>query len=181
MKLCEKMKKPTEAEALILARCFPASSSSAGNKRPAPVFNPMDECVSGPSQKKKKAFRCKPLKKTIIVLPDRHSKLVVPKGGYKESLQSQRRIKVLEFSRVMTPLQVRSVIIKGFSDISPKLEEWFVLICIKSNKLIKATEQDLAGGDVAQRRGCLYMVQVNDQVILQKFLVVACMHIMFMI
>ena len=106
----------------------------------------MAECVARPAQQKKK--------KTSNVLGRTTSREVVlmkefrkciPIKKYRCDLKHDRRIKVLQFKRSMSPLQVKNVIQRGFSHITFSS---FFFLETTSNNLSIARNQQIDGAAV---------------------------------
>ena len=81
----------------------------------------------------------------------------IPIKKYRCDLKHDRRIKVLQFKRSMSPLQVKNVIQRGFSHITFSS---FFFLETTSNNLSIARNQQIDGAAVIDRRGALYLCEV---------------------
>ena len=134
---------------------FPSSSAP---KRPrlSSAFDPTQPCVALQQQQKKKAARCKPSKVTVMYLHD--TQICPPKGKHKKELQSTGRHKKLEFTRYMSSVQVKSVIKRGFKEVSL---ESFTYLVVDGSTLTLDPVQDQDGDmlitSAAAKKGILYI------------------------
>lgn len=80
----------------------------------------------------------------------------IPIKKYRCDLKHDRRIKVLQFKRSMSPLQVKNVIQRGFSHITFSS---FFFLETTSNNLSIARNQQIDGAAVIDRRGALYLCE----------------------
>ena len=116
LSLCNKLKKPSEANKQHLAKLFPSSSGTLPRTKPvSTAFDPIAECAAlSQQQKKKKAItRKRPWKVTSVLLPDVLE--IVPKSSSCKRLSKQGRIQKSNVCRSMSSLQTRNTIIKGFA------------------------------------------------------------------
>ena len=116
--MCSKLGKPTEADARVLSSLFPTSSHPM--KRTSSVFDPMADCVASAAKRKKKAVRVKPRKVTVVLVSGNTN--ILPRFGRRKALKREGNIRQLQFLRNMSPSQVRSAILTGFSDKVKKLK-----------------------------------------------------------
>ena len=151
----KKVSKPSGACAEKLSRMFPATKSPP-LKRPE-SFDPLEECLALPAQKKKKASRVKPIMVKVIVLPNRES--IVPKGKKRQKLLEEKRIESIEMKRTMSPSEVESKIRRTFVHLS--LKKWEYLE-VDGRHLYTASAQS-RGGEIVDRRGALYIRQKQDE------------------
>ena len=109
--ICQRIGKPSEANAKTLASLFPTLQN---RKR---KFDPNDECVVAEQHRKKKAGnpaakgRAKNLK-VVVLAKEVH---YLPKGQARDKLAKSGRIKEIPMRRNMTPTQVTAAIINNFS------------------------------------------------------------------
>ena len=89
----------------------------------------------------------------------------VPRRKEKTFLQDEGRVVKLEFTRFMSPLQVRNTIINGFMHVS--LKSFVFLTCVKNCSLATASNPDPDGNAViiaAQgKKGPIYIAEVSVQ------------------
>ena len=109
--LCEKLRNPSAASSRAISSLFPACGSQRKRK-----FNPLEECVVGEQQRRKKAAnpsvkgRSKSVKVVVLTEIPRY----IPKGIRREELRKAGRVKELSFRRVMSEDEVQRVILEGF-------------------------------------------------------------------
>ena len=152
-----KLKTTTAVEAKVLSELFPSSSSV--QKRPLKVFDPTAECVALPQQKKKKAARQKSLSVDVFLLP-RFSRNV-PKRKDRKALKDAKRNKKISITRQMSTQQVKNTILREFGTDFTHLKNFTVLEC-EANNLLKHASFELNGSNIAERRGTLYLCEVNS-------------------
>lgn len=159
--LANRLSKPTSGEAQVLGKLFP--SSSRGKKR-SKSFDPTNDCCVLDAQKKKKAadVQGRPTNVQVVMLQTFVTNL--PRGRYRNDLKKDGRVQTLQFRRSMTALQTRNQILQGFRELSC-LESWTVLET-RDNHLIVAKNQLLDGDGVINRKGCLYLCQKANKVII---------------
>ena len=164
IKLCKRLKKPSEAHKTELARLFPSSTSSP-SPRPELNFDPRARSVV--EKKKASITRDRPRKVTVVMLPELSWR--VPKSAARKKLNKDGRIKKLEFRRNMTFLQAKNVIIKAFSNFQLTellylLTELLYLSCEQSSVMKKAATQMPNGDDLIgiAGQGSLYVCEVNN-------------------
>ena len=108
-------------------------------------------------QKKKKAAitEGRPTNVEVVVMP----KLLpaIPKGVRRSQMCKGGRIKSLLFKRSMTCSEVQSVVRRGFSHLG--LEKWKYLESSRNNILSVSECQEIDGGVVVARKGCLYICE----------------------
>ena len=129
---------------------FPASKT-VPLKRPD-VFDPLEDCVALPAQKKKKGSRIKPINVKVIVMPKNLSS-TVPKGNKRQKLVEEKRVEMIELKRTMSADEVVTKIHSGFTHL--QLTKWEYLE-INGGRLVRASNQNL-GGEIVDRRGALYI------------------------
>ena len=153
----DRLAKPTEAEQKILGKLFPSSKSSTKRPSSSRPFDPTVDCSVSIRQKKKKAATTegRPTNVKVVVLP----KLLpaIPKGVRRSQMCKGGRIKSLLFKRSMSCSEVRSVIRRGFSHLG--LEKWKYLESSRNNILSVSECQEIDGGVVVTRKGCLYVCE----------------------
>ena len=129
---------------------FPASKSVPLKR--LDVFDPLEECVALPAQKKKKGSKIKPVSVKVIVLPMRASS-TLPKGQKRQKLIEERRVEMIQLRRTMSPGEVRSKITCGFRHL--QLTGWEYME-VNGGHLVRASNQN-PGGMIVDRRGGLYI------------------------
>lgn len=134
-----------------LAELYP-TSKEVPVKRLNEAFDPLQECVALPAKKKKKAARVKPVSLEVVMVPHTHP-LSLPKGKRRKQLLKSGRVKTIQVSRTMSPLQLRNSIVVGFRHLN--LQSWQYLET-NNGKLFVSDEQN-PGGDILSRRGALYL------------------------
>ena len=157
------MKKPLAAEATVLARCFPSTSSQSVSKKrplqsPEPAFDPTAACVAQRAKRMKKAFggskaRVKPSNVTVVMLPK--FCYSVPRGKKRKALQEQGRIQVVQVNRSMTPEEVQAAIRSGFQHLELPVKFTY-LQCSPQGALSVSLSQEVDGESAASRKGSLY-------------------------
>lgn len=152
----KRVAKPSGACAEKLAKMFPATKG-VPQKR-SDVFDPLEDCVALPAQKKKKGSRIKPVNIQMVVLPKNESS-ILPKGKKRQKLVNEGRIKTIEVKRTMSEVEVGSRIKHGFAHLS--LTKWEYLD-VHGRYLMKSSTQSL-GGEVADRRGAVYIRENNEE------------------
>ena len=151
-----RIQKPKEAEASALSKLFPSQSARLSSKL---NFDPNDECVSASAHAKKKAFKKKPKTCSITVVLLKKFKSALPKGKERRELNAAGRIKNINFHRLMTSHDVKSVLQKAFRSVK-ELKSFIVLENEGGSKLVCADYQQLTGKEVVDRRGALYISEV---------------------
>ena len=109
--LCEMLRNPSAASSRDISSLFPACGSQRKRK-----FNPLDECVVGEEQRRKKAANpsVKGRSKCLKVVALTEIPRCIPKGLQREELRKAGRVKELSFRRVMSEHEVQQVILEGF-------------------------------------------------------------------
>lgn len=137
---------------------FPATKS-VSLRRPD-VFDPLDDCVALPAQKKKKGTRIKPINIKVFVLPGNGSSSTVPTGEKRQKLVEERRVEMIELKRTLSAAEVEDRIKRGFSHLH--LGKWEYMEVVNGRNLIKASTQN-PGGEIVDRRGALYIVEKSEE------------------
>ena len=108
--ILSRVKKPSEAEAAALAKCFPSTSG------PRKQFDPAEESVVKQNQNKKKwgIKSSKPSKVEVVMFEEFQD---VPKGEARKKLKRKGRICDVQLTRAMSALQVENRIKKAFKHI----------------------------------------------------------------
>lgn len=153
-----KVKKPSGAEANVLAKYFPSykkrSESDAEQRLP---FNPSAESVVLTQQKKKKAAIKKTIQKpvTIQVVLMKDYSSSVPKNKHKDELKAAGRIQYIRFFRRMSARDVKNLITRTFL-----ISHYIVLECDDTgHNLFRSLNQDIDGEAATARRGSLYLCE----------------------
>lgn len=111
--------------------------------------------IIGQQRKKKSAIKNKPRPVSVSVVMLEKFTTVIPKGKFRKQLISRGQIQTMRVTREMNHEEVHTKILKAF-----EISKYTVL---ESNGtghgLLKASEQNIDGSYVAERRGCLYMCQ----------------------
>ena len=116
------------------------------------MFDPLEDCVALPAQKKKKASKVKAVAVNVIVV-SKSASLMVPKGKKRQKLVQERRVQKIQLKRTMSSREVRNSITRGFVHL--QLAEWEYLE-VNGGKLVIASNQNQAG-KLVDRRGGLYI------------------------
>ena len=170
--IISRVKKPTEAEAKVLASYFP--STSAPRKREYPRFDPSAQSIVLPMQKKKKAAitkRERPSNITVVMMKEYCTS--IPKGKVRQKLAAKGRILSVRFSRSMSCQEVTNQIIRTF-----KVAKFVLLECDSTgHNLIRCADQSLDGEKTVDRKGALYLCEsFNPQKVLPTLTVNKCIY-----
>ena len=138
-----------------MTQLFPSSSTP---KRPrlSEAFDPTWKCVAFQQQKKKKAARAKPSQVTVMLVPKETKS--VPRGKHRKSFVQKK----VEIFRTMSPLEVKSTIVKSFTDLQPSS---FIYMNVDSAyKFTKDAVQNKDGNTIANyaRHGIVYIMEQID-------------------
>ena len=156
--ICNKLKKPSAANARALSSLFPSSSASA-QKRPNPnVFDPTAECIAIASQKKKKkAIRSRSTKVTILFVDPSKG---IPKKNYCRQLRENGYEEIIEVKRNMSSVEIKSAICRAFGAIEYKI------LCAKDGKFVVGTNQNPTGDELVEimtkRKSPLYICDHHE-------------------
>lgn len=153
------LKNPSDANVKALARLFPACSS--GRKKRS--FDPTSDCVATEQQRKKKAAtpHAKGRSKCLKVVLLKEFPACVPKGGLRVRLTKMGRVKDISFTRILSNVEVESIILNRFEDLGVKKFK-FLQAC-KDNSLKLAENQTLDGNSTIglAGSGSLYLQQTS--------------------
>ena len=154
--ILSRVKKPSEAEAASLSKCFP--SGSGGDKR---AFNPNAECVvKGKQVKKKKTIPTKSKPSTVEVVLLQNYQEDVPKGAARNKLKKCGRVQQVKLTRVMAVADVERVIKRAFKHVA--LKQFMPLEVDTTGHYLSRSEEDLDGQQAINRRGALYICEVRS-------------------
>lgn len=123
-------------------------------------FDPSADCVVLDSKRKKKAaIKRKPERfVTISVVMMKKFIPSIPKGKQRQRLASQGRMQGLKVTHSMNGQEIRNKIMDAF-----KVSKFTILETDKTGHiLLKSCDQEIDGGMVIQRRGCLYLCEIFD-------------------
>ena len=158
--LSKKLCKPSSLESKALKELFPATAKSG--KRRIPPFDPTSECCASSAQRKKKAANSQGRVTNVPVMLLKKYVPNIPRGKFRNELKSQGRVQTIQFRRSMSSLEVKCQIKVGFRKVG--LKNWMYLQA-DSNHLQVASNQDMTGEEVINRKGFLYLCQeVNNYV-----------------
>lgn len=144
--ILDKVQKPTEKEAEMLAKYFP----SCAPKQTVSKFDPSAECVASSHHQKKKKFPA-PRKSLVSVVMLEKMKKFVPRGKDRRELISKNLIKKIPLTQKSTSTEVNNAIKTAFN-----VEDFTILECAEGNRLTEA-KYELTGETAIQRRGSLYL------------------------
>lgn len=157
--LCTKLSKPSETNAKVLKKLFPATQRGPGSSKQTapkkPSFNPLDECIVSNQHQKKKASFPRPKLVKVMLLQDIPPH--VPKGKARDRLKEKGNLKEIAIHRSMSKRDVMESIQGAFSN----LGHFHFLSCQKSNTIEIAEEQELDGAGIMKLvgYGSLYLIQ----------------------
>ena len=100
---------------------------------------------------------------TVMLMKEYSSKL--PKRSDKDELLAQGRVQSIKVNRQMKAEEVKRLILKAFS-----VTHYTVLHCDGVSKfLMKSSDQNVDGNDLADKRGGLYLCENMQVIILMYF------------
>ncbi len=145
-----------KVEAKTLAKCFPNGKT----KTPKGGFDPNADCVvSDAHRKKKAAIKGKQRSVSVSVVMLRQYISTIPKGKARKKLLSEGRIQSIAATRNMTNLQIRNKILRAF-----EVASFSFLEVDSAGRLVKMKDDSLNGESVVNRRGSLYVYEVEVNV-----------------
>ena len=149
-----RVKKPSEAEASALSKCFP--SGSGGDKK---AFDPNAECVvKGKQAKKKKSIPTKSKPSNVDVVLLQKYQEDVPKGAARNKLKKCGRIQQIKLTRAMTATDVEKIIKRAFKHLG--LKKFMSLGVDTTGHYLSRSTGELDGQQAISRRGALYLCEV---------------------
>ncbi len=153
--ILSRVKKPSEAEAVALSKCFPGGKSSDTSKvfSTSKVFNPSVD-YHGKKQKRVK----KPSKVEVVMLKEFQG--WIPKGEARKRLRRKGRVSDVSFTRSMTNIQVENFIKRAFKHLD--IDQFSVLETDASGHFLSHSTQKIDGQGVVSRRGALYLCEVSN-------------------
>lgn len=154
--ILSRVKKPSEAEAAALSKCFASNSSGPDSKS----FDPLQvSTVKRNQEKKKRAIKnAKPSKVEVIML--REFQGDVPKGEARKKIRKKGRISEVQIMRTMSALQVENCIKRAFKHLS--VASFVVLDADPTGHFLSQSVcQQIDGQKTISRRGALYLCEVN--------------------
>lgn len=155
--ILSRVKKPGEAEATALSKCFPYNKGKT-TSTPKP-FDPSLELVVEQNHKKKKSGM-KKSKVEVVMLKDFHG--YVPKGESRKRLRRKGRISQLQISRSMSASHVQSCIKQAFKHL--EVQAFSVLETDPSGHFLShSASQEIDGQRAITRRGALYVCEEIKQ------------------
>lgn len=146
--ILSRVKKPSEAEAAALSKCFPS-----GERKP---FDP-----SQSSQKKKKGASAPAKSKacTVDVVMLKNFKQDVPKGLERKNLKKKGRIQSVKLTRAMGEEEVERVIKRAFKPLH--LTNLVFLEVDPTGHYLTKASSSVDGQQAISRRGALYICEVK--------------------
>ena len=147
-----RVKKPSEAEAAALSKCFP--SGSGGERKP---FDP-PQCLQKECHSKKKAVSTKSKASSVEVVVIKNFQQDVPKGLARKKLKKCGRIQSVKISRAMGVSDVERVIKRAFKPIG--LTNFIFLEVDPTGHYLSHADTGVDGQHAINRRGALYICEV---------------------
>ena len=156
----KKMGKPSQANAKVLVKPFPAYSGGVQKRK----FNPNDDSVVAKQHHQKKAaFKGKGngRSKAVLVMVLKEKTLTVPKSVKRDSLKEEGRAKVFKFYRYMRAEKVNDLLTKTFLNSQPI--QFLFLKTNKKNMLTVVENLKVDWNDVFEvaKGGSLYLTCLN--------------------
>jgi len=150
----KKMGKPSQANAKVLTKLFPAYSGGAQKRK----FDPNDDSVVAEQHRQKKAaFKGKGRGKAVLVMALQEKAVTVPKSAKRDLLKEECRAKAVNFYRYMSAEEVNNLLAKTFLNLQPI--QFLFLKTNKKNMLTEVENQKVDGNDVFEiaKGGSLYL------------------------
>ncbi len=152
--MCERLLKPSGAEAKELGKLFGRGPSSS-----SPSFDPKQPLSGLPDRKKKKrASSSSGRTVNIDICRLQRFTPFIPKGRVRKVLKSQGRITTVQLTRSMVASTVKQYIDRAFKGFGT---DWVYLETGQDNIMTVMERQSLDGNEVCSRRGCLYIMDME--------------------
>lgn len=159
--IIQTLKRPSDTNVKSLAKLFPSCNSA---KKPNLKFDPTSDCVASKKQGQKKAAtpHIKARSKCVKVVLIKEFPCCIPKGPLRCQLTKMGRLREVSFTRVMSDVEVRNVLLDAFKALGCKN---FRYLQAQKNSSLKIVDSQILDGHCVIKlagSGSLYIQELSE-------------------